>query len=82
MLASNFLMQVLQVARSLCYYLVLSPRKMLCALLGSICRQFLLWDSLPSSKWEDVFVFSGRSNETTAGCALSACTFSVSVLCV
>lgn len=48
---------------------------------GNTCRQFLLWDSLPDSNCEDVFVFSVRSNETTAGCALSAVPFP-SLFCV
>lgn len=49
--------------------------------MGSICRQFLLWDSLPGSTCGDVFVFSVRRNETRAGCALSALPFP-SLFCV
>lgn len=76
-----FFMQTLQVARSLCYYLVLSLRKMVHTLLGNICRRFLLWDSLPGSSCEDVFVFCVGNKETTAGCALSAVPFP-SLFCV
>lgn len=68
-------MQTLQVARSLCYYLILSSGKNIHALLGNICRRFLLWDSLPGSNGEDVFLFSVRSNAAIAGRALSVVPF-------
>lgn len=79
MLASNFYANIAGILESIIYYSTVSPRKRTHILLGSVCRQCLLCDCLPGCNSEDVFMFSVRSNETTAGCALS---FSIPLLSI